>query len=418
MSIQHRRTTLASLVIFAAHFVAGSYVSSAAEETGSPAPAANSFRLMSAEKEALMRRCLPRVADPLIQKVLDDPQLIFYTEAEMPKAYQFLGGQHHGVHSVDYNISANGGEPFGNGNREFPWNAPGGTHRSHDVRSVRFLSLPRDSQGKLLPVVWFTENLSGDGARGYAWRFPVGTLLGEVLMLRGPDGSDYTFELRLRMRHSGDWGVDVFRPFPEASDLANRIKELRPNWSETPSVAALVKHLETPVALPVRTLADQHPRRSFDETAGIDNLPDVGDQALVKDLLLNTTFKSAAGIDWRQGTNGVTTAAPSTSSRFHIVPANYDAGFIEVDSASCIRCHSTVNQNVDRFQGGRDWYGRIRGSDGIFSFHPFDPSSISHNGYANGIRMNDEMTAGGVLERFDPAQHPNSIYHDVPQLVE
>jgi hypothetical protein len=133
---------------------------------------------------------------------------------------------------------------------------------------------------------------------------------------------------------------------------------------------------------------------------------------------MNTTFQSAEGVTWRIGTNGVTTAAPSTDASFHIVPAKYDAGFIDVDSASCIRCHSTVNQNVDRFQGGRDWYGRIRGSDGIFSFHPFDPSSISYNGYPNSVRMRDEMIEAGLLERFDPDRHPNSIYHDVPDLVE
>lgn len=412
-----RTTALGGLALFAASLLTATWCP-AAEETAPPATEAAGVRLMSAEKETLLRRCLPRVSDPLIQKVLDDPQLIFYTEAEMPKAYQFLGGSHHGVHSADYNISANGGEPFGNGNREFPWNSPGGTHRSPDVRSFRFLSLPRDNDGRQMPVVWFKDNLSGDGARGYAWRFPVGSILGEVLMLHGPDGHDYTFELRLRMRHSGDWGVDVFRPFPEAVDLANRIKELRPNWAELPAVAALVGHLDAPVVLPVRTLADRHPRRSFDETAGIDTLPEVGDDALIKELLVNTTFKSAAGMHWRQDAKGVTTAAPSTTARFHVIPANYDAGFIEVDSASCIRCHSTVNQNVDRFQSGRDWYGRIRGSDGIFSFHPFDPSSISYNGYPNSIRMRDELIAGGVLDQFDPARHPNSLYHDIPHLPE
>lgn len=418
MSMQFPAGALAGLALLVALIHGDSPQRAVAAEGAAATPAADVFRLVSVEKEALLRRCLPKVEDPLIQKVLDDPQLIFYTDDEMPKAYQFLGGTHHGVHAVQYNISANGSEPFGNGNREFPWNSPGGTHRSPNVRSFRFLSLPRDAQGKLLPVVWFTQRLTGDGTRGYAWRFPVGTILGEVLMMRGPDNLDYTFELRLRIRHSGDWGVDVYRPFPEAADLATRIKELRPNWAEQPTVAALVQYLETPVNLPVRTLADQHPQRSFQETAGVDNLPDAGDEQLVKELLTKTSFKSAAGAIWRQGANGVATSAPSTAARFHVVPANYDAGFIAVDSASCLRCHSTVNQNVDRFQSARDWYGRIRGSDGIFSFHPFDPGSISYNGYPNGIRMRDELVAAGVLERFDAGRHPNSIYHDVPQLVE
>lgn len=412
------KSTIASLAFTAAGLVCLGGAAWAADEAAAEPAERPRFSLMSAEKEARLRQCLPKVADPLIQKVLDDPQLIFYTDAEMPKAYQFLGGSNHGVHAVEYNISANGSEPFGNGNREFPWNAPGGTHRTSGVRTFRFLSLPKDNEGKPLPVVWFRHRPTGDSAQGYAWKFPVGTLLGEVLLMRAPDGHDYTFELRIRMRHSGEWGVDVFRPFPEAADLVARVKELRPNWSEQPAVAALIEHLEAPAELFQQTLADRHPRRTFEQTAGIDSLPDVKDDELIKDLLLGTEFKSAAGLNWRRGTNGITAAAPTTAASFHIVPAKYDAGFIEVDSVSCFRCHSTVNQHVDRFQSGRDWYGRIRGSDGIFSFHPFSPSSISYNGYPNTVRMREEMIAGGVLEKFDPSRHHNAIYNDVPELVE
>ena len=52
-------------------------------------------------------------------------------------------------------------------------------------------------------------------------------------------------------------------------------------------------------------------------------------------------------------------------------------------------------------EAGRDWYGRIRGSDGIFSFHPFDPNSISGNGYPAPVRMRDELVSSGVIERYD-----------------
>lgn len=377
------------------------------------------FRLMSDEDDTRLRTFFPELTDGRIQEVLDDPRLILYTEKEMPKAYQDWSGQLQGIHSPSYNISANGSEPFGNGNREFPWSAPAGTHRAENVRSFRFLWLPRDEDGNTLPVVWFRDRLSDSVQKGYAWRFPVGTIFGEVLTLRSPDGKDYTFELRVRIREYGAWAVDVFRPFPKAEDLAERIKELRPDYQEHETVARLVSHLEEPVELTSHKLVDPHPfNRTFVQSMGVDSLPGLDDPELITELLTTTPFRSALGETWRRGTNGVFTCAPTTKAGFHIVPAKYDAGFVEIDQISCLRCHETVNQSVRRFEPARDWYGRIRGSDGIFSFHPFDPSSISYNGYSSGAQINRQMTTAGVLAKFDPSKHPAEIYHRVRQLKE
>lgn len=49
------------------------------------------------------------------------------------------------------------------------------------------------------------------------------------------------------------------------------------------------------------------------------------------------------------------------------------AGFQHV--GSCQDCHSDVGKEVSLLKGarlGRDWYGFVRGSDGIFSFRPVD----------------------------------------------
>ncbi len=376
-------------------------------------------RLMSREREELLRGSLPKVDDPDVQAMLNDPTLILYTDVEMPGAYQFWDGALQGVHRVDYNISADNSEPFGNGNREFPWATPAGTHRTNNVRTVRFLWLPRDDAGKPWPVVWYRRHLSGDGTLGYAWTFPIGTVFGEVLMMRAPDGYDYTFEMRLRRREGKEWSVDVFRPFPTAEDLAQRIRELRPDWDEQPNLTAFVAHLEEPNELPVLKLADRQPaRRTFDQAMGVDVLPPLEDEALVCDLLRTTTFRSALGATWRWGSNGARTCAPTTDAPFHIVPARYDAGFVDVDRASCIRCHETVNADVDRFDFSRDWYGRIRGSDGIFSFHPFDPHTVSGNGFGQAVRMRPELTEAGVLERFDSDRHPGEVYTRIVELRE
>jgi hypothetical protein len=372
---------------------------------------AGQVQLMSRERVATYRRLLPDVDDARVAELLADPELVLYSEYEMPKAYQFWDGAFPGVHSVRYNISAGADEPFGNGNREFPWAAPAGTHRSLGVTSFRFFHLPRDDEGHVLPVVWFRKRLSGDDAMGYAWMFPVGTVFGEVLMLKSPRGHDHPFELRIRRREKGYWQVDAFRPFPTAAALMARIKELRPDWRKRPQLLVLCRHLEAPRKLQELTLRDRQPlRQVFRQKMGVDRLPPVGDDRLVEDLLAETTFRSALGETWRDDADGVETCAPTTSTAFHVVPVNYDAGFIAVDNASCMRCHETANTSVREFNNSRDWYGRIRGSDGIFSFHPFSLDSISDNGYARPVRMRGELECAGMLERYDSARHTSVFY--------
>lgn len=375
---------------------------------------APSLQLMSAKKEARLRALLPRVADAEMRKVLSDPNLILYTDDEIPRAYQFWSGDLPGVHLANYNISANGSEPFGNGNREFPWGHPAGTHRTTGVEAFRFLSLPKDKDGKIQPVVWFRKRLPGDGTMGYAWTYPVGTVVGEVLAMTGPDGLAYTFEMRVRTREYGYWDVDVFRPFPTASALSRRIKELRPDWEQDENLVKVVNHLDSPVEMKSLRLVDSQPaKRTFDQTMGIDSLPAIGDTKLVGQLLTSTPFKSSMGEVWRESSSGVKTYAPTTKAEFHVIPAKYDAGFVQVDRTSCMRCHDSVAHNVSEFNPGRDWYGNIRGSDAIFSFHPFALESIADNGFGRAVRMRPEFEKAGIVAKYDPDKHPGSVYHSL-----
>jgi hypothetical protein len=68
---------------------------------------------------------------------------------------------------------------------------------------------------------------------------------------------------------------------------------------------------------------------------------------------------------------------------------------------------------VREFEPRRDWYGRIRGSDGIFSFHPFAPESISHNGSGLPVRLNPRLVEAGIVEPYDAGRHPASLYHEL-----
>lgn len=374
-------------------------------------------QLAPASKETRLRQYLPKVDDPGVQAILDDPALVLYTQSEIPTAYQDWSSGLPGIHSPSYNVSANNREPFGNGNVEFPWGAPGGAHRAQNVATFRFLWLPRDERGRRRPIVWYRKHLEGSTSTGYAWTYPVGAVVGEVLQLRSPQGQLYTFELRVRKREQSEWVVDVFRPFPASDDLAQAIREHRTNWQDNPQLARLVQHLEQPSALPKGTLMDAgHTRLTFHQSMGIDTLPPVGDDALVADLLTKSVFRSALGATWRKGTNNTHTVAPTTQARFHIVPAQYDAGFIEVDRISCMRCHETVNRHVNDFQPGRDWYGRVRGSDGIFSIHPFDPSCISRNGISQPARISHRLTSLGIFAAYNPAVHTQQHYQKIGRL--
>lgn len=372
---------------------------------------AQPYRLVSAARDRQLREMFPTVADDHLQSLFRDPRLILYTDNEMPKAHQDWESGLPGIHSPRYNISANGSEPFGNGNVEFPWGAPAGTHNSRNVQTYKFLWLPQDERGNTLPVAWYHEHASGDSQTGYAWIFPRGTVFGEVLLLSTPQGKSLPFEVRIRIRESDDWSVDAFRPFPTAGDLAERIRELRPQWQEHPSLEKLVRHLEEPRPLPPKLLADNHgTRQVLSQWMAEDELPEVGDDALVEELLTKSTFASVASTTWRKGSNGYMTHAPTTKASFHVVPASYSAGFIDVERKSCMRCHDTANKSVREFDAPRDWYGRIRGSDGIFSFHPFDPSCISYNGFGSGVALRQDMIAAGVLTRYDGTKHPRERY--------
>lgn len=367
-------------------------------------------QLMRPERVAHLKSCFPKVDDAKIQAVLDDPELLLYTTDEMPGAYQIWDGLLRGVHWVGYNISADGGEPHGNANQEFPWGDPAGLHRTQGTAAFRFLLLPK-RDGRRLPVVWYQKLRPGDAQPGYAWVFPVGTVFGEVLTLTGPGGVSYAFEVRTRTRVDGSWDVDAFRPFPTPETLADRIRQLAPDWERRPAVAACVRQLLGGTLRRVARLFDRHPRVTFSSQALVDELPPLEPQLVAK-LLTETPFRSVLGSSWREA-GDLIAAAPTTQAAFHIVPANYDAHFVVVDRDSCMRCHDQVAQHVDFFDGPRDWYGRVRGSDGIFSFHPFEPASLSRNGSSQPVQMRRALISAGLLEPFDRSRHPHELYHEL-----
>lgn len=375
------------------------------------------FRLMTDERGQRFRALFPEVESDELSSILKAPETLLYSEREIPKAYQFWANNLPGLHAVSFNISAEPSEPFGNGNIEFPWGTPAGVHRSSGIETFKFLSLPKDESGNMLPVAWYPHHHRGDAQIGYAWVFPIGTVIGECLLMRSPSNEQVMFELRIRRRTQNDWEVDVFRPFPTSESLVSRIQELRPEWESEETTRKLVEHLNNENRLAKQHLSDQHPSVSFSQSMGVDVLPEIED-ALALELLKTTPFQSSHSRRWAENENGIYSVAPTTRDSFHVIPANFDGGFIDVDETSCLRCHDTVAKNVRNFEPFRDWYGRIRGSDGIFSFHPFSPGSISHNGEGVPIHIRGEFLRAGIVAQFDPAKHPKTHYRRLSFLGE
>lgn len=395
-----------------------------------PAGVAAQIQLCSAEKLAKLKASLPKTDDPKWDALFRDPRTMFYTAEEIPPAYQHASGglisggrfvpltngsMQSTFHSPAYNISGNASENAkgngfgGNGNIEFPWRTPGGTDFDEQTAGTfKFMRLPDRDSGGVWPVAWYTQVMR-DARVGpnqvWAWTFPVGAIFGEVLYLRDSKGFTHTYEVRLRIREIGFWEVEILRPFPTAADLAARLEQMNPaGYVED------VKLLRTMNVTPRRLDDPLHRRSAFDVLGGENLTPASLTEVISAELLGTTPFKSAVGQSWKHQTDELISFAPTGRTPFGIVPRNYEGTFLGTDNVSCKRCHEHVLKHVDNFDAQRDWYGRIRGSDQIFTFHPIAPNSIARNGGGVAVRFRQAFIDAGMLEQFDPAKHPNPRY--------
>jgi hypothetical protein len=372
------------------------------------------LRLAPPQRDLAMRNLLPKVASAPLREVLNNPRLMVYSERDMPRAYQNWSTVSGGFHDPYYNISASKPmEPVGNAD-EFPWKHPFGTHRSENVYNFKFILLPTDERGVTRPIVYFMGERSeflSNSTPAYSWLFPVGTIVGEVLYQRAPDGADVVFELRTRTRRLQDWTPAVYRPYPTADDLVRGIEKI-PAWSNDVSLTKLYNHLSIENRSRVMRMTDEnHQRRAFYAETKPDELPSIPPNTVKK--LLDTEFKEATGSYWRPSEKG-SPSAPTTKAAFHIVPAGYDGGFVEVSRESCFRCHQDTNQSTMKFDMNRDWYGNTRGSDTVFTFLPVDPGCISHNGTNLDPVFRRDLLAAGVIAPMDPRIHSRDVYRRIP----
>lgn len=374
---------------------------------------AQQARLMSVEKESALRASIPEINDSELARKIAEATL--YTDTEMPPAYQFqpLAGGRGIDGTVFYSPRAklNSIRSETNGNREFPWRTPGGLDFAESVTDeFRFIWLPKRDDGRPWPVVVYRDQLEKSDSvnmpvpTGYRWIFPVDTVIGEVLVMRFSDGLLYTYEMRVRTREVDDWEVEIFRPFPTLESLKRRITEVAPN-------SQLLTDLDVVALGPAKLEDTQHERRAFSTVAANFTLPPIGSE-LAKQLLTTTPFVASMGGIFATDRSS-TAFAPTATHQESIVPPKYLATFLGTDRESCANCHQHTLRHVDRFSHD-EWYGYVRGSDGIFSFHPIEAASIGPPDKP--VRFNSTLVEAGMVETFDPARHPSTVYQIAPRF--
>jgi len=378
-------------------------------------------QIMAPAKAEVLRRCFPATEDRDLLAIINDPDLLLYSESEMPACFSANQGSLKGAFANSNNIAANF-DPIaaskgisgnvGSANREFPWVRPGGTDRVTNLRTFRFLKLPKASNGVRWPVAVWSATLPEDSGPTLGWTFPEDATLGEALCIRSPTGLDHCFEIRTRTKAKTFWDVAVYRSYSTPEKLGEAIAKLRPGQS-LPELGNLQAF----------RFADDQPRKSIiRQDAAVDYLPDLRDDELVSQLLLTASFENVHGQVWRRQ-GSLVSHAPSTKARFHIVPAEYLGCAVEVSAQSCARCHSTVGHNAAEFalngtgNGRREWYGKVRSNgDGIFSFHPYSIDSISRDGANRPVRLRKELLDAGVIAAFDPKVHVADKYRRIAEF--
>jgi hypothetical protein len=398
-----------------------------------PVDADRPVDIMPPSRLGMIAPRMPHVADPWLRDVLESPDTMWYDRLSIIPGYQDsfgdntqlpIGMRPNSIDAVMINLAVPGGHQqlfLENGLFHFPFGRGIGTAARTDNFVVDFWQLPRSDAGAIVPVVYYQRDPNTYTHR-VEWMFPKGTIFGEVIFQIDSTGTWYPFEIRVRIRELDHWRNDVYRPFPTGPDLASALEAAaaaNPSW-QTADVAALAAHARNSATVVAETLGATHYASAFPSTPGAkDVLPGLANPAIIKELLMKTPFRSAKGLPWKQQGSLVAHAA-TTQASFHIVPRDYDGGHLEVSDDSCKRCHQDAGRPF------RDWYpnviayGELWGGDDVFTWHPFDAANfvdasgdVRNFNYDN-RRIRADFTAGGVIVRYVPAQHPATTWGQLP----
>ena len=308
-----------------------------------------------------------------LEDVFSDEWTLWYDESVIPRAMQF-GPNSDDAHVHDGYHFFNSDGASTNPNLEFPWRVGGGMDRS-DVVVAKFYWHPQHK-----PVVYFPTVRSSvyHRQKAWDWLFPVDAVVGEVVALKRL-GRTYPFEIRVLRREEDAWSPEVYRQYNNTQDVADA------SWR-----LGFKDEAHQVGNLPIQqgVFVDQgHPRPAVTLPFRQAELP-VLPEALVERLL-------------RSPIKQVFEPLELTARQTQILPKNYGGSHVGMDRDDCMKCHVHVAKHANEFdRPGRDWYGYVRGSDRIFSFHPFSNSSIATNGMDRPVRFSDKLRRSGHIKQY------------------
>jgi hypothetical protein len=271
---------------------------------------------------------IPKLDDPEVDRKIH--KALYY---KLPQVYQQYTLGERSIKLVD-------DQPALNGNRNFPWAGTFGMTGDAGVLagtgSVNF--------------VWFEKPICVlSGGWPLTWIFPEGAMVGELLFFEEKlaDGKllRTNFELRVREKikdANGDytWEPTIFRPVPDA-DTFRRLANL-PDDYEFGSRHVFLRNFQQDEVEKIE--------------GSVEELPMIPRDTVM--ALLDRTFTAS---QWA-----------ASGGPF---PRRYALGLLDVDAETCKRCHRQTGihnyrliPHEPRIENN---FTTIRGSDGVFTWHPF-----------------------------------------------
>ena len=373
--------------------------------------------LMPATRLADIAARAPCVPPGALRDLLESPRTLWYDRASLVPGYQDsfgdnietpIGMRPNTIDPELIDLAVPGGHAqifAAVGRFQFPFGNPIGAQEP--VVVVDFWHPP---EGR--PVVYWRRD-PNEYTHRVEWMFPRDTVFGEMLFL-SVDGTLWPFEIRTRTRTLAGWAVDVFRPFPRASDLADAIVA---TGASSPALDALVAQLRGD-SLQAFTVSGTHFAGAFPaRSGGIELLPALAgtDADRVHALLRTTPFRSARGVYWKE-TPTLRAWAAGASGTGTIVPRGYNAAAVEVSETSCDGCHRDAGRPFRTWYENILAYGELWGNDETFTWHPFtiakfvDAAGSVQNFNHDNREIRSDFAAAGLVAPYSPTQHPPTIY--------
>jgi hypothetical protein len=311
---------------------------------------------------------LPRIiGDTYIDRKLHDLRTVFY---RLPQVYQqwvpatrveqkdlATGAVTYTERPAAWGIYSTDVNPQLNANGDFPWESTFGLNIAHrngklgeiyDV--INFFALPEGVDGKLVPIAVLADE------RPIKWLPPAGTVFGEILLVHYQN-KIYIQEIRTRRLNDDytTWQVRVYRPVQ--------------NRAEFTALTGIAYEPQK------RFMHFRNPEEDkvFEVSGTVERLPNVAAEQTIR--MLSRPFQDVTDSGW----------SPAADQDFAILPKDYSLGVLgQPDSKVCASCHNQTGIGVNGLtprekliQSKPLENGNIRGSGGIFTWHPFASESVS-----------------------------------------